>query len=280
MKIALFPNSTKPQAEEKAQEIARYLRNKGIALFAEAKEAEGLSCHPLTADNIKEIDLIIALGGDGTILRICHTMPEIDAPILAINLGGFGFLADIPAAEALSSIDQVLAGNYVIEEHIMMEGLSAQGERCYALNEFVIHRGQNHCLIDLDIYVDGIYLNTFGADGIIIATPTGSTAYSLSAGGPILTPHVQAYVLTPISAHTISNRPIVFMPKDKIEIRYISPGKEVEVTADGYKTFKMAFQDTYTIQPSTRTFKLILLPNHNFAMVLREKLGWARKLKM
>lgn len=280
MKIAIFPNLLKAQADAIAMEIVAFLHARGVETFAEEEEATRFNSAALDGSNLKEIDVIISLGGDGTILRICHKYKALEAPIMAINLGGFGFMADIPAKEALSSIKLLLAGRYTIEERIMMEGLSVHGDHCFAVNELVIHRSQNHCLIDLSIYVDGTYLNTFAADGVIIATPTGSTAYSLSAGGPILMPGVKALVLTPISAHTISNRPIVLMPQEKIEIQYISPYKPVEITADGYLSFKMLPEEIYTIKPSKRVFKLILLPDHNYPRILREKLGWSRKLKM
>lgn len=279
MKIALFPNRLKRNGEAIAQDVCSFLKSKGVLVYAEDDVALKIDAFALSCIDAKEVDIMITLGGDGTILRICHLHPDIDAPIMAINLGGFGFMADIPVKEIIPCLQKLVNGNYAIQERITMEGFSCKGEHCFAFNEIVIHRSQNHNLIDLKIHVDGNYLNTFSADGVIIATPTGSTAYSLSAGGPILTPELKAFVLTPISAHTISNRPIVFMPKREISIEYVNEGKEIEVTSDGYKSFAMASQEKYTIKPSQKLFKLIVLPGHDFPRILREKLGWSRKLK-
>lgn len=279
MKIALFPNRLKKNGETIAQEVCCFLQSQNISVYAEDDVAKKIQAISLCPSKEKEIDIIITLGGDGTILRICHLHPDIDAPIMAINLGGFGFMADIPIKDIIPSLQMLIDGNYLTQERITMEGFSCRKEHCFSFNEIVVHRSKNHSLIDLKIHVDGSYLNTFSADGIIIATPTGSTAYSLSAGGPILTPELKALVLTPISAHTISNRPIVFMPQNEITIEYVSEGKEIEVTSDGYASFIMKPYEKYIIKPSKKLFKLIVLPGHDFPHILREKLGWSRKLK-
>lgn len=144
----------------------------------------------------------------------------------------------------------------------------------------VIHRSRNPSLIDLSIHVDGIYLNTFSADGIIVATPSGSTAYSLAAGGPILEPELEAFVITPISPHTISNRPIVLMPKEKIEVQYLSPYGPVEVTYDGISQFHMHTNEVFSISRSKRTFKLVsIYRRRDYYSTLRTKLGWTGQLR-
>jgi NAD+ kinase len=188
-------------------------------------------------------------------------------------------MADIPINDIYSTLQDLLNGNYQISERLMMIGQMASGETCFGVNELVVHRAQNPCLVDLALYVDGIYLNTFSADGIIIATPSGSTAYSLAAGGPILTPELNAFVITPICPHTISNRPIVLMPKKEIGVQYISQHEAVEVTYDGFPHFKMASGETFKITPSPHKFKLVNMPYHDYFSTLRTKLGWAGKLK-
>ncbi|MBA3602634.1 MAG: NAD(+)/NADH kinase [Parachlamydiaceae bacterium] len=273
------PNLSKENASKFAAEIANYLSAKGVGVHANDSIAKSLNALPLSQVDPKAIDFIITLGGDGTILRTVHSYPEIIAPFIAINLGGLGFMADIPFDEIFPSLDQLLAGNFTVKNRIMMEGFSEHSNRSLAVNEIVIHRTSNPCLIDLAIYVDGIYLNTFSADGIIISTPSGSTAYSLAAGGPIVTPEIQAFVLTPICPHTISNRPIVLMPHEKIEIHYlphenISNQENVEIHCDGHKSFKMKPLGIYTIMRSERSFSLVALPQHNYFLTLREKLGW------
>jgi NAD+ kinase len=161
----------------------------------------------------------------------------------------------------------------------MMEGELSTGATCFAVNEMVIHRAHNPSLIDLSLHIDQIYLNTFSADGIIVATPSGSTAYSLAAGGPILTPELNAFVITPISPHTISNRPIVVMPKHSISVRYLSPYNPVEITHDGFSQHTLSTKEVFTINKSKRTLKMIHLKQSDHFSTLRTKLGWAGQVR-
>jgi NAD+ kinase len=161
----------------------------------------------------------------------------------------------------------------------MMEGLTRSKDRFFAVNEIVIHRAHNPSLIDLSIHVDGTYLNTFSADGIIVATPSGSTAYSLAAGGPILTPEIDAFVITPICPHTISNRPLVLMPKEKIEVQYLSPYAPVEITYDGFSRFTMQTDEVFTIFKSKKKYKLVSLKRNDYFSTLRSKLAWSGQLR-
>lgn len=279
LKIALFPNFSKKQAKETAIEVARFLASKQVELFADDAISDALNIAPLSQADPKSIDFMITLGGDGTLLQAVHRYPSLDVPIMAINLGGLGFMADIPLNEIYPSLEDLLAGNYTVKNRIMMEGFSEQNQHGLAVNEVCIHRTNNPCLIDLAIYVDGLYLNTFSADGIIVSTPSGSTAYSLAAGGPILTPEVEAFVLTPICPHTISNRPIVLMPQECIKIQYLidedaSHQGDIEISCDGQQSFKLSPNGIYSIIRSKRLFKLVCLPHHNYFLTLREKLGW------
>lgn len=277
--IALFLNETKSKSISIATEICLYLKQRGIRVVTEAAHASHIGAEPLSAVDLHSIDLRICLGGDGTILRLIHRYPQITAPLLGINLGSLGFLADIPESEIYPSLQKVLDGRYTLQNRMMMEGVSSNQDSCFAINEIAIHRAQNQCLIDLAIYVDGAYLNTFSADGIIISTPSGSTAYSLSAGGPILTPDLRAFVLTPICPHTISNRPIVLMPKDNIQIKYLSPYMPVEVSYDGISSFSLSTNETFSTTPSKQNFCLVNLAEHDYFSTLREKLGWQGRLK-
>lgn len=279
MIVALFPNMTKAESRTIAIGINKFLAEKGIKVLLEDKEAETMGASPLSQTPPELIDFIITMGGDGTILRVVHRHPEIKAPILAINVGSLGFMADIPINEIYPSIQSLLDGNYQVQERLMMEGTSRNGEKSFAVNEIVIHRAKNPCLIELAIHVDGCYLNTFSADGMIISTPSGSTAYSLAAGGPILTPELDAFILTPICPHTISNRPIVLMPKREIQVQYISKYDPVEITYDGFSRYNMSTGETLGIFPSVKKFRLVALPNHDYYYTLRTKLGWAGKLK-
>lgn len=280
MIIALFPNMTKNHAVSIATGICDFLKNQNVKVVAEDDKAEAFGADPLSSVDPKNIAFIISLGGDGTILRVFHRHMEIDSPLIGINLGSLGFMADIPLTEIYPSLQDLLDGKYIIQNRIMMEGISERNETCLAVNEIVIHRGQVPCLIELAIYVDDVYLNTFSADGIIISTPSGSTAYSLAAGGPILTPELEAFVLTPISPHTISNRPIVLMPKNNIQIQYQSPHGPIDAFYDGFSSFKISTDEVFTIKRSNRFFRLVSLLNHDSFDTLRRKLGWAGKLKI
>lgn len=279
MIISLFPNELKAHSLKIAADICVYLKKKGVTVVTEDQHTEAVGSLPLSSVRPDEIDFRISLGGDGTILRLVHRHPEITAPLLGINLGGLGFLADIPLLEIYPSLDELMDGRYLVQERMMMEASTASQQGCFAVNEIVIHRAQNRCLVDLAIYVDGRYLNTFSADGIIISTPSGSTAYSLAAGGPILAPNLNAFVLTPISPHTISNRPIVLMPEETIQVVYLNDLLPLEVTYDGFSDFSIEKDAPFSIRSAKNCFPLVNLAHHDYFHTLREKLGWHGKLK-
>ena len=277
--IALFPNIKKQQSTNIAKGIREFLNQRDIHVVADDEDAKTIDATPLSKVNPNDIDMLISFGGDGTILRLVQKHPELTAPIVGVNMGSLGFMADIPLAEIYPTLEVLLSDNYKIQNRLMMKGDASNGHKGIALNEIVVHRAKNPCLIELALHVDGNYLNTFSADGIIIATPSGSTAYSLAAGGPILAPDLNAFVITPICPHTISNRPIVLMPTDNIQIQYISDYDPVEVTFDGCIHFEMATGDVFHITTYERPCKLIKLPSHDYFSTLRKKLGWSGKLK-
>lgn len=279
MIFALFPNISKRQSKSIAIGIREYLTQRDAIVTADNEEADLIGAIPFSEVNINEIDIMISLGGDGTILRLIQKYPHIDAPIVGVNLGSLGFMADVPITEIYPTLEVLLNKEYKVQSRIMMEGSSSKGENCFAVNEIVVHRAQNPCLVDIAIHIDGIYLNTFSADGVIIATPSGSTAYSLAAGGPILTPELDAFVITPISPHTVSNRPIVLMPHQEIQIQYISEYDPVEISYDGFARLMMHTGDVYHVKRSEKRCKLIALPHHDYFATLRKKLGWTGRLR-
>lgn len=279
MLIGLFPNEMKNQSLKIAKEVCHFLKNRNVEVVVEDKLAELIEAKPLSEVNIDAINFRISIGGDGTILRLIHRHPALQAPLLGINLGSLGFLADISHNDIYSSLNELLDGEYTIQKRMMMDSYTSKNDQCFAVNEVVVHRAQNPCLIDLAIYVDGRYLNTFSADGIIIATPSGSTAYSLAAGGPILAPDLDAFVITPICPHTISNRPIVLMPKEEIQIKYLNAHLPVEIAYDGITSFTLATDEIFTTRVSKRRFELVNLARHDYFFTLREKLGWHGRLK-
>lgn len=280
MNFALLYNPLKPDALPIVTNISSFLLKNGQNLYIEEKNNLIPEAKLLTSSHYKNIDFCLCLGGDGSILRAVHRHPDMEAPILGINMGSLGFLADVPTHELFEALNGLLKGNYKIENRMMMEGITSKNETSFCVNEIVIHRAKNPSLVDLAIYVDGKYLNTFSADGVIFATATGSTAYSLSAGGPILTPELVAFIITPICPHTITNRPIVLMPKNEIRIIYTSPHAPVEVIFDGFTSFLLGSQEEVIIKRAKREFKTVCMNGHDYFATLRTKLHWSGKLKI
>lgn len=279
MIIALFTNIAKNHSRPLALSMREFLEARGVTVVSEESTAQEIGATPLSEVSMEEIDIAISLGGDGTILRLFHKHPELVAPVLGINLGGLGFMADVTLEEIYPSLESLLSGQYRVDNRLMMHGRTIQNETSFAINDIVIHRANNPSLVDLAIHVDGNYLNTFSADGIIIATPNGSTAYSLSAGGPILTPDLDAFVITPICPHTISNRPIVLMPKKEVEVHYLSEYDSVEIVYDGFTKHLLHTGEILKITVSERRFRTVSMPHHDYFSTLRTKLNWTGKLK-
>lgn len=279
MIIALFPNLHIKQSKNLAVGIREFFANQGITVAAEETHAEEMGATPLSKIDPKKIDFMISLGGDGTILRLVHQYEHLNAPILGINMGHLGFMADVQIADIYPSLQDLIAGAYIVEERTMLEGETPQGEKCFALNDIVVHRASNPSLIEISIHVNGLYLNTFEADGIIFATPNGSTAYSLAAGGPILSPSLDAVVITPICPHTISNRPIVLTADQEIQIQYLSEHAPIEVRSDGLSHYSLTTGEVFHIRKSRKKFKLVSLQRQDYFSTLRTKLGWSGKLR-
>jgi NAD+ kinase len=278
MLIALFPHEKKKHSFELAREIRDFLSKKGISVVAEDAKAATIGAIPFSQADQKEIRFLISMGGDGTLLRIAHRYAHLNAPILGINLGHLGFMADVPADDVIPSLTDLLEGVYRLEERLMLEAIGPDGKKLHAVNDLVFHRASNYSLIELSIYFDNVYVNTFLADGVILATPNGSTAYSLAAGGPILTPNLEAFVLTPICPHTISNRPLVLTANHRIEIEYLSPYDPIEVRSDGLDCFSLPSRHKVVIRRSATSFKLVHLFRNDYFSTLRSKLGWSGKL--
>lgn len=279
MIVALFPNTTKKQSHGIAASIHQFLKDKNVRVVVPDQDAAPLKAETLSSVNPKSIDCMICLGGDGTILRVIHSHPEIKAPIMAINLGSLGFMADITIDDFYVPLENLVSKNFLVQERIIIEGRTNRN-RCFAVNEITIHRGTNSCLVDLAVYVDNQYLNTFSADGVIIATPSGSTAYSLAAGGPIVSPELDACVITPICPHTLSNRPIVLKPKHEIMIKNLSDRDGLTVDYDGFSDFKLDSDEEIHISISQQKFPLITFPEHDYFATLRTKLGWSGKIRL
>jgi NAD+ kinase len=259
---------TKPKQAEVARlaaEFAVWFAGKGI-------EA---STDPATASSA---DLALVLGGDGTLLAAARLLADRQVPILAINYGGLGFLTEVTLQEMYPAIERVLEGNFVIDHRMMMDiGVTQAGKRLAtyrALNDIVINKGTLSRMIEFEARVDTQVVSQFRADGLIVATPTGSTAYNLSAGGPIIFPNMSAMVMTPICSHTLTNRPIVLPPGVRIEIALVSPPDDGYVTVDGQVGRKLEPDDVVIAQKSDIVVKLVAPAGKNYFDVLRGKLKW------
>ena len=276
MIVALFPNIEKKDSLKLAKEISDFFHKNNAIVVAEDDSAASINAKPLSKIKKEDITFVISLGGDGTILRLSHKYPELTAPLIGINIGQIGFMADIPVSDLYPSLQDIIDGKYTIENRLMIETTTPSNQIFFAANDAVIHRASNHKLIELSVTVGGQYLSTFSADGIIIATPNGSTAYSLSAGGPILSPEIDALVLTPICPHTISVRPIVLSAQHEIQIQYLSKNKNpIELRTDGIGFSAIQTSEIIKIRKSEKTFKLVKLHRHNYFSTLNSKLGWA-----
>ena len=227
-----------------------------------------------------QVDVLMVLGGDGTLLSVARLVGDLGVPILGVNLGGLGFLAALTVDELYPSLDALLRDELVIEERMMLAAtVSRQGERLaeyVALNDMVITKSAMSRIIRLEVAVDDEFATGYRADGLIISTPTGSTAYCLSAGGPIVFPTMDAVVLTPICSHTLTNRPIVLPASQRIEVTLVTD-QDVMLTADGQVGFALKPWDTVEIRRATPRIRLLRPPHKHFFSVLRTKLKWGER---
>ena len=279
MIIAIFPHSQKKESKHLAIGIQEYLTTRGATVVAEDEVASSIGATPLSKVPEDQIEFLLSMGGDGTILSLVHKYAHLNAAVIGINLGHLGFMADVPTSEIYPSLQDLILGHYEIDERITLDGILPNGDTHFAVNDFVIHRGKNKSLIEMSLHVNGTYLNTFVADGIIISTPNGSTAYSLASGGPIVTPNQNAFIITPISPHTISNRPIVLCADEEIQIQYLSNYEPIEVSADGLTDNELSTGDVLKIRRSEKKFRLVNLTRHDYFSTLRTKLSWSGSLR-
>ena len=249
------------------------------------KETAGLCPDAAVATTRKpdlpaQVDVLLVLGGDGTLLSMARLVGDLGVPILGVNLGGLGFLAALTVDELYPALESLLRDELVIEERMMLVAtVSRQGERLSqyaALNDMVITKSAMSRIIRLEVAVDGEVATGYRADGLIISTPTGSTAYCLSAGGPIVYPTMDAVVLTPICSHTLTNRPIVLPASLRIEVT-LATDQDVMLTADGQVGFALKPWDTVEIRRASARTRLLRFPQKHFFSVLRTKLKWGER---
>ncbi|MDD5085325.1 MAG: NAD(+)/NADH kinase [Candidatus Omnitrophica bacterium] len=271
-KIGIVVNKNKPHALELVSSLRSLLESKG-------KEVEDSLTKPLE-ELIRGKDLLVCLGGDGTILRVAGIFTSFSVPVLGINVGSLGFLTEVKAKEALDELSSVLGGKYQVEKRLMMrvkikQQLKGEPQVMQALNDIVINRENLTRYLRIKILADSEPLMDYSGDGVIFSTPTGSTAYSLSAGGPLLYPTLDSFVVTPICAHALLMRPIV-LPADKIINIGLTSEKDKEkavLTVDGQRNVEVSGQDEIVIERSPVSFPLIVSSKRSYLKTLREKFG-------
>ena len=227
-----------------------------------------------------DVDLILVLGGDGTMIATARMIGDQEVPVLGVNYGGLGYLAEFRIEELYSALESILAGHYQLDKRVMLSVELRRGETVASsnrvLNDVVINKSALARIIEIEVYLNRHFVNSFRADGLIVSTPTGSTAYNLSAGGPVIFPSMNAVVITPICPFTLSNRPIVVPDNAEIELLLKTEHEEVALTLDGQVGFPLKVEDRVTIRKSRTTFNLIQPMNRNYFDVLRDKLRWGR----
>jgi NAD+ kinase len=253
-----------------------------VRIAIEAADALGRSGEPVE-DLIEWSDMIVALGGDGTLLGVASKMYTAPKPIIGVNIGTLGFLTTATTDEVKDLAAMVACGEYEMSERLMLKAQietgppgnrSPQGLVYHGLNECTISRGRESKIVKLETRVDGDFLTNYNADGLIVATPTGSTAYSLSAGGPIIAPNSGVLVLTPICPHALSIRPLIVSDRSVIEVEPLDADDEVLLNIDGHTIQRLAHGMTVRIQRSELTLPLLRRPETNFYDTLRAKLRW------
>ncbi len=270
----------KPHAawiEKTLRSLIQYLKAKRITPVLEDVAARKLlQKGGVPRDELPgQVDLVVVLGGDGTLLSIAHLAAERRLPVVGVNMGHLGFLTEVPTAELYDTLDAFLAGREGLVSPRLLLRASARGKSYLCLNDVVINKGAMARMIQIDIQIDGRNVAALKSDGLIVATPTGSTAYSLSAGGPIVQPHVPALVLTPICPHALSFRPMAVSSDSKIALRLLTAGEEVYLTLDGQRGLLLGKDDVVEIERSKFVLSLVSSPRRNYFDLLKEKLSWA-----
>jgi NAD+ kinase len=279
-KIGIVAKPQTPAAKTVLEELLPYLSKQGKEAFMDADTAmvAGLSSPYPKSKLPSLVDMIIVLGGDGTLLSVARVVEGKDVPLLGVNLGGLGFLTEVTLEELFPALKKIFKKAFVTDDRLMLKArILRRGKPILdsvALNDAVVSKGAIARMIRLEIHVDGQFVTSLRGDGLIVATPTGSTAYSLSAGGPIVHPSVDAMILTPISPHTLTNRPIVIPNTAIIKVILKTQEEGTTVTFDGQVGCSLRHDDVAEIRAAEAKIKLIRSPDRNHYEVLRQKLKW------
>jgi NAD+ kinase len=288
MTLGIVANLSKSAVLDILPEFIRKLYEKRIPVVVtkdiESKlELTNLHLKTCTSNELgQHCGMVIAFGGDGTILSAAKAVSPTEIPILGVNVGRFGFLAEISVDELYEKLDQLVAGDYLIEDRMAIETTITKDldKHCYfAFNDVVLEKGGFSRTILIETYINEEYLNTYNADGLLICTPTGSTAYSLSAGGPLLTPDMKALVINPICPHSLSQRPLVIRDDKVVQFKAWSEKREMLLSVDGQSVLRVTEDHLIQVKKAAKSVKLVKCSGNSFYHVLRTKLNWGEPPK-
>ncbi len=281
--VGICVKPDQPQVAERVAELEEWLRKRGVEVLLDPQAASWLGQPALSLDELAgRVDLLICLGGDGTLLSAARAVGERPVPLLGVNLGTLGFLAETSSDQLFDALEQAFSGRLVVALRMRLDVVVVRGgreiERCLALNDAVIGKSTLSRMIDLETRADGAFVTTYHSDGLIVATPTGSSAYSLSAGGPLLLPEGESIVLTPICPHTLTQRPLVLPDRCRIEILVLDTrGGDVHLTVDGQVGVRLEQGDRVRVARSDHPARLLVSPGRSRFAVMREKLRWGER---
>ena len=281
-RVAILGRHDDPHVADLMRVLVRHLTKAGIDVLAADEMDLKLQVDRVDKSELAaKADLMIAIGGDGTMLYAGNLARTSNVPLLGVNRGRLGFLADVSPDEMLTSVDHILKGDYTCESRSLLTATLSRADgnsvTATAFNDVVLQRCATGRMVDVVASIDGEYVNTHSGDGLIVATPTGSTAYALSCGGPIIEPSLDAMVVVPVCSHTLTDRPIVIPASKTIEIRVLERSDaQAEATIDGHAIGDVSPDDVLTVTKSTHCIRLIHPPGYNFFSILRSKLFWGR----
>ena len=282
--IALIGKYNSPEVVEPLLELARFLESRGVKVLIDPITASQLEGGKYPAAPLEELgrqaDLAVVIGGDGTMLNIARALAPYDVALVGVNQGRLGFLTDISVENMIDTISAILGGQFVTEDRMLLEGQGYSGKKktfeVLALNDVVVSKGARGNMLELEVRVDGQFIYNQRADGLIVATPTGSTAYALSSGGPIVHPALSVIALVPVSPHTLSNRPILISSDCTVEI-IVRSAADPRAHFDSHSRFELREGDRVLVRRYPRTLSLLHPAGHSYYNMLREKLNWNRE---
>lgn len=279
--IAIIYKHARPEAANLAEQLKVWLEKRQIQVFfRENINTSDVRCSYSRIDIPETVDAVVVLGGDGTLLSVARFLEDLTIPVVGVNLGGLGFLTEISTSACFQEVEQILNGHFEIEERMRLQvQIQREGEDVFVqsvLNDIVISKGALARILDLETRIDGRDLTHYRADGLIVSTPTGSTAYNLSAGGPIVYPTTSAIILTPICPFALTNRPIILPPHVTIQVTLGEQVERVILTCDGQVGCKLASSDQLLISVAPNPLRLIKTPTIDYFKILRTKLKWGQ----